>query len=361
MRAAVAVLLLALAAGCGTSTSGSARPGPTSTVPPRQDAPAVVVTTNPTTTAAATPTTVPPPPDPLAGLRFYVNPLSHAARQEAQLRAAGRGADADQIAKIAGRPQGTWLTPDPARVQQDAGALARAAAAAGQTPLVVVYNLPHRDCTGYSAGGAADAAAYRAYLAGLAHGLGHSAPVVILEPDGIAGGLGTCLSAAQQTERWGLLTDAVTTLTGQTGARVFLDAGNPGWVQDTGALATTLRAAGIDRAAGFVLNVANFYSTAATIAYGHQIAQRLGGAHFVIDTSRNGNGPATDDGTAPRWCNPPGRALGNAPTAHTGDPQVDALLWIKNPGESDGSCRPGAPAAGQWWPQYALQLATASP
>jgi endoglucanase len=326
LAAAVAVLL-ALATGC------------TTTPPPHQ--PVVASST-----------------DPLAGLRFYVNSTSRAARQEAEWRAAGRTTDADQIAKIAGQPQGTWLTSDPGRVRQDAHALA---AIVGQTPLVVVYNLPHRDCTGYSAGGAVDAPAYRAWLASLASGLGHSAPVVILEPDAIPAALGTCLSATQRTERFGLLAEAVTTLTSKTGAHVYLDAGNPGWVQDTSALAAALRSAGIDHAAGFVLNVANFYTTAGSIAYGHQIAQQLGGAHFVIDTSRNGNGPATDGGSsAPRWCNPPGRALGHPPTTNTGDPQVDALLWIKNPGESDGNCRPGAPAAGQWWPQYALQLATAS-
>jgi endoglucanase len=73
--------------------------------------------------------------------------------------------------------------------------------------------------------------------------------------------------------------------------------------------------------------------------------------HFVIDTSRNGKGPK---GT--RWCNPPGRGLGAPPTTETGNPLVDAFLWIKTPGESDGECN-GAPKAGQWWPRYALGLA----
>jgi endoglucanase len=35
---------------------------------------------------------------------------------------------------------------------------------------------------------------------------------------------------------------------------------------------------------------------------------------------------------------------------------VDGLLWIKAPGESDGSCN-GGPSAGTWWPEYALGLA----
>jgi endoglucanase len=52
-------------------------------------------------------------------------------------------------------------------------------------------------------------------------------------------------------------------------------------------------------------------------------------------------------------------------------PLLDALLWVKIPGESDGECTRGLgptgtvdpewgqvdPAAGQWFPDMALQLA----
>ena len=41
------------------------------------------------------------------------------------------------------------------------------------------------------------------------------------------------------------------------------------------------------------------------------------------------------------------------------DPLVDAYLWVKRPGESDGECK-GGPKAGDWWPEYALGLAQAS-
>lgn len=77
-----------------------------------------------------------------------------------------------------------------------------------------------------------------------------------------------------------------------------------------------------------------------------------GSAHFVIDTSRNGQGPAPDDA----WCNPPGQGLGIPPTTDTTSPLVDAYLWIKDPGQSDGTCN-GGPAAGTFWPSYALGLA----
>ena len=85
-----------------------------------------------------------------------------------------------------------------------------------------------------------------------------------------------------------------------------------------------------------------------------EISRRLGSAHFVIDTSRNGRGPKGVE-----WCNPPGRALGTRPTTATGSPLIDAYLWIKVPGESDGTCRNGPPA-GRWWPRYALGLARRS-
>jgi endoglucanase len=102
--------------------------------------------------------------------------------------------------------------------------------------------------------------------------------------------------------------------------------------------------------------------------------------HFVADTSRNGQGawtpaPGVYTGDAQTWCNPPGRGVGVRPTANTGVPLVDANLYVKTIGESDGQCNRGIPggtidpeygsvdpAAGAWWPAQALTLAqNASP
>jgi endoglucanase len=98
--------------------------------------------------------------------------------------------------------------------------------------------------------------------------------------------------------------------------------------------------------------------------------------HFVIDTSRNGQGPWQPPAGAypdPQdWCNPPDRGLGLRPTADTGTALLDAYLWVKIPGESDGECTRGLgpagttvdpewsridPGAGQWFPEMALELA----
>lgn len=138
---------------------------------------------------------------------------------------------------------------------------------------------------------------------------------------------------------------------------VYLDAGNAAWIPPE-RIAPILRRAGIGRADGFALNIANFQRTDRTIVHGRAISRRVGGKHFVIDTSRNGNGPWLSSDPQP-WCNPPGRALGTPPTANTGQAGVDAYLWIKHPGDSDGTCRSGPPA-GEWWPEYALGLARAA-
>ncbi len=73
----------------------------------------------------------------------------------------------------------------------------------------------------------------------------------------------------------------------------------------------------------------------------------------------------------PMRCNPPARGLGLRPTLETGKMLVDAYLWVKIPGESDGQCNRWAPsgsadpvrgmtdpAAGLWFREQALELAT---
>lgn len=226
--------------------------------------------------------------------------------------------------------------------------------AAGALPVFVAYNIPHRDCGGYSGGGAPDAAAYRDWINQLAAGLAGSPAVVLLELDSLT--TITCLSSTDQQERYQLLQEAVTTLTNRPGVSVYLDAGHARWVP-TEVMAARLRAAGIDRARGFALNVSGFQWLSDEVADGDALAVRLGGKHFVVDTSRNGQGPASG---SVAWCNPVGRALGAAPTAATGDVYADAFLWVKHPGLSDGTCGRGDPPAGQWWTAYAVGLAQRS-
>jgi endoglucanase len=120
-------------------------------------------------------------------------------------------------------------------------------------------------------------------------------------------------------------------------------------------MAARLNKAGVDHARGFSLNIANFFTTEDEIGYGEAISGLTNGSHYVIDTSRNGAGPAP--ASKLDWCNPGGRALGTPPTAATGSPHADAFLWIKRPGESDGTCDKGDPPAGTFVNQFAVDLA----
>jgi cellulose 1,4-beta-cellobiosidase len=138
---------------------------------------------------------------------------------------------------------------------------------------------------------------------------------------------------------------------------------------------------------------------------------------MLIDTSRNGwGGPnrptavstSTDLNTYVNqsrldrrphrggWCNQNGAGIGARPTANTGITGVDAFVWVKPPGESDGvseagiidpddpakgfdamcdpnaqnryngqfgtNAMPGAPHAGRWFPaQFAMLVQNAFP
>jgi hypothetical protein len=286
--------------------------------------------------------------NPFTAAKWFIDPTSN-ARKQADAWRLSRPADAAQMDKIAGQPQADWFGDWSGDVQSAVSARVTQITAAGALPVLVAYDIPLRDCGSYSSGGAASAAAYKTWIRAFAAGIGSRRAVVVLEPDALAGM--DCLSAADQQTRLSLLTDAVSVLGAQGGVSTYLDGGNSNW-QPAATMAARLKSAGVGGARGFSLNASNFRTTASETAYGDQLSALIGGKHFVVDTSRNGLGPTADS----QWCNPAGRALGNRPTTATGDASADAFLWIKRPGESDGTCN-GGPAAGQWWADYALGLA----
>jgi endoglucanase len=233
--------------------------------------------------------------------------------------------------------------------------------------------------------------------------------------------------ATASTERFAMLEHAVGALKAQPNTRVYLDGTHSGWL-GAGDAADRLIQAGVAGADGFFLNVSNYRLDAHLEKYGAWTAKCIAFAsnpaswglghsewcasqyfpanpndfstwgltdqwyadnvesqtwwysesvleHFVVDTSRNGQGPWTPPPGYPDpqdWCNPPDRGLGQRPTADTGNNLIDAFLWIKIPGESDGECTRGLgpagttvdpewgrvdPAAGAWFPEMALDLA----
>jgi endoglucanase len=296
---------------------------------------------------ATVPADEPSPHGPGPRAPFLVDPDSLAAHQ-ARANPATAAALAPLLRVPTAFPVGEWLTDVTAEVARRAAK----ATATGTTAVFFVYAIPHRDAGGgYSGGGLPTAAAYRAFTRQVAAGIGSARAVIVLEPDSLA--QLDVLTEAQQTERYQLLNDAVDVYGGLANTSVYLDGANCGWTPAPVIAARLLRA-GVQRARGFALNVANYYRTADEVARGDAISALTGGAHFVVDTSRNGQGPAT--GITNPWCNPPGRGLGQTPTTDTGDPRADAYLWIKTPGASDGTCGRGDPPAGSWWQAQAEEL-----
>ena len=380
------------------------------------------------------------------GTQFYVpGPDPAAQQQSAWLTSSGARGDAALVDGMASTAHAVWITggsPNDGRVA--AQKTVNRAAGKNQLPVLVLYNIPGRDCSGYSAGGATDLASYEAWIDGVAAGIGDKPAIVVLEPDSLGLLPQTNCGSTDFTDadRYAELNYAVGRLGHGAATRVYLDATHSAW-QNVGDAAERLVQAGVTRAAGFFLNVSNyqyasnevFYGTwiSDCIAYATEIASGSYGAcpnqywdggpatgwdgdalspylvwqnmpysgrhadlawntvgidsrwasilgsvqpttHFVVDTSRDGRGPWQSTAAYPDkqdWCNPPGRGVGPRPTANTGSTLADAFLWVKVPGESDGSCNRGIagsisdpewggivdPAAGVWFSAQALQLA----
>jgi endoglucanase len=402
-----------------------------------------------------------------ANARFFVPvPPSGAVQQVESLLQQGQLKDALLITAMETVSQAVWLTSGtPSQVSATVTSTLREANLEQALPVLVLYNIPGRDCGSYSAGGAENTAAYETWIDAIAAAIGNQKVVILLEPDALADLPSDCgynptqVNIPQATaDRYTQIQYAVTTLEAGAQTSVYLDAGNSHW-QAVPIMAARLAQAGIQQAQGFFTNVSNFnlnnyestydtwvsdclafandseqggwrlgnYSYCASQYYSplgtvdpDNIAtwvytdewyqQNMGTAvpttHFVIDTSRNGQGPlnASIYADAPynqpasvvqtltngNWCNPPARGLGIHPTANTGVPLLDAYLWVKTPGESDGTCdaaggarawdyadytQPGWPTdaagqavfdplwglddpiAGAWFPQQALDLA----
>ena len=409
-----------------------------------------------------------------ADTHFYAPPASVGAiKQIAQLLAGHQPASAALIGRMEAIPSAVWLdgeTPAEAArgaigeqqadldtVRQITQALARAGKQ-NAVPIFVAYNIPGRDCSQYSAGGAPSDAAYRSWIDAIQSALGGAQAVLILEPDGLANLPGYCGAAYSQkfpeitnTTRIDDVAFGVSTLEQDPNISLYLDAGHSAW-QAVGNIAEVLVAADVQQAQGFFLNVSNyqyaannaFYGTwvSSCIAYATQLqgedqttalgyagtltaadnspsgafancpnqywnggpangyngvamspygvwsesqgipalstigtdsnyASLLGSTvpttHFVIDTSRDGLGPNAMQGyvgppfdqpssvtsalQGGNWCNPPGSGVGTRPTADTAaavnsldsylpsnTSLLDAYLWVKPPGESDGQC-----------------------
>jgi len=280
--------------------------------------------------------------DPRLHRRIYVSKESQA------YLAAKRDHRFDAIGK---RPMAQMVTPEwfpVAKARKLVHRYAKKAKRHHRTPLVALYGIPARDCGGYAAGGLS-ARQYRTWVTRVAKGLRRTHAMAILEPDAL-GHLGYC---AGQGDRTGLLRYATRKLA-KAGVWVYIDAAHSSWIKPH-VMAKRLIRSGVRMARGFSVNVASFVRTDLEKRYAKKIMKALskrgvGRKHYVMDTSRNGNGQANGND----WCNPLDARLGRPPEV-VAKRKLDAYLWVKTPGESDGTCN-GGPYAGAWWPEYALRL-----
>lgn len=277
----------------------------------------------------------------------YQDPAYPSVAAAKAARADGRYDDAAQLDKISAYAGAKWIGEwDLAGHTTEVVAnFAQSAIDTGQTGVLVVYAIPGRNCTGHSAGGYS-AAEYEPWIDEVAAGIDGRRLAVILEPDALLQ-LGRCPDL--EGDRLGHLKYASEALSA-AGATVYIDAASSNFPGTAQVMADRLREVGVDSTRGFAVNVANHKWDEESQAYADEISRLLGGAHYVIDTSRNGAGSEGGD-----WCNSRDRALGATPGAADWHNQ-DASLWIKTVGTSDGTCGNG-PAAGLWWEEIALELA----
>ena len=225
-------------------------------------------------------------------------PVPGAVEQIEGLLKAKASRDAGLVNAMVATPSSIWLlggTPqDAERASRDA---ATRGARQGRVPVFVAYDLPFHDCTGYGAGGAANGAAYRAWIDGVASGIGNEKAVVVLEPNSLglvpygirldgrkdactpsvadAEGKRSAPPGASPAERYSLLGYALDRLAAKApNAAVYLDGTHSSWLP-VGEIAFRLKQAGIDRAAGFFLNAGNYQPTPRLIQYGTWIAKCL--------------------------------------------------------------------------------------
>lgn len=312
------------------------------------------------TTPVPTPSSTPSPvvsPVPVVGTVFYADPASQAANWVKNNSGDSRAALIKT--NIADQAAGKWLVGgDRTSIKSTVNSYVAAAASVNKMPILVAYNIPGRDCGSYSGGGASNAAAYKDWITGVAEGIGSHPAVVIVEPDALPL-LPDCVDATGLANLYEMLNHAVDQLNAQAPqALVYLDASHSNW-QPYDVMAQRLNLAGVKKTRGFALNVSNFRSTSDLQTFGDNISGYLNTHYgyskpFVIDSSRNGNGPNGSE-----WCNPSGRKLGVLSQVYSAGSSLEMTLWVKLPGESDGTCN-GGPAAGVFWPEYAYKLISGS-
>jgi len=339
------------------------------------------------------------PSNPFEGATFYVGPEW---REELESAAAAAPEKAAAIRSLANQPVALWVNSIDAAKNKVPRWLDDAR---GKLAVLVLYDLPNRDCSAAaSAGelGPADEGRYRSEvvdpLAAQLRAHPDQRVALVIEPDSLANLVTNAKvekCAKSDALYRGAIAYAVSTLA-MPHVSLYLDAGHAGWLgwdahrANIAAIFKDVldRAGGAHKIRGFATNVSGYNvlrgddgrrlepsnPSPDELTYIEKLSADLAKAGiadkgFVIDTSRNGRAGARSSSS--HWCNVEGAGLGERPRAAPA-PKVDAYFWIKVPGESDGASDPkapgfdatcasgdaarDAPAAGKFFPSYFLKL-----
>jgi endoglucanase len=295
-------------------------------------------------------------PNPLAGLRFYVDQESPSMQTWRSYQRQGKTGKANLIWKIAREPKNVWVgrftSPNfHVKVRR----LFDAAQAQGAVLLITVLRAQSTGCSPtYQGGGPREDARTRDWYDALARAIGNDRVVIAFEPDSL--GTIDCHARSRRDDRIKLLRYGIDVLSQLPNATIYIEAGASDW-EPAKRTANQLRAVGVSKVRGFMLNATHSDWTRDNISHGLDISRRIGGKHFVINTSENGRGPVhyrlPNGRRGTVWCNPGLRGLGTPPTTATSHPKVDAYLWVNRPGYAQ-SCQGRAIA---WYPPRALSYA----
>ncbi|KAG6144224.1 hypothetical protein E4U28_002070 [Claviceps purpurea] len=348
--------------------------------------------------------------NPYSGVDIWLNTdYASSIRNRAIPRLAGAMATAAE--KVAKTPAFYWMdslskTPVMKKMLADIRAANRKGGNyAGQ---FVVYDLPDRDCAAAASSGEFTirndgVAKYKNYIDTIRKIVLAYSDVrimLIIEPDSLSN-MVTNLNVAKCSKAKSAYLEGVNYALRQLNlpnVAMYLDAGHAGWLgwpanQDSAAqlFAKVYKDAGSPSSLrGLVTNVANYngwdtatpprYTTGNAIYdekhYIHALSPLLerhgwAGARFITDQGRAGRQP-TGQTSWSHWCNAKGTGFGLRPSANTGDALLDAFVWVKPGGESDGTSKTSsrrydyhcgfedalkpAPEAGKWFHEHFVQL-----
>ena len=205
-------------------------------------------------------------------------------------------------------------------------------------PVIVVYGLPQNDCHGgYSSDGFnQNTSDYQNFIETLSVAASNNPVIYILEPDAI--GLLLSEPCAYDRKYDEHISLAISILSKNPNAIMYLDIGY--WIlysRDNAlkVAETIARVDPLNKIRGIAINSANYRTANEMIGLCKQLSDvSKKDYHCVVDTSRNFKGPSP----VSEWCNTKNTGIGHPPTNETNSSIIDYFLWIKPPGESDGTC-----------------------